>query len=69
MTSRIVDLVVFQFTETEKAVQVGLDEADRASAVWLPKSQVEIAEKAIVNGVLFHDLSLPQWLAEERGLI
>lgn len=67
--SQLVDLVVFQFAETEKAVLVGEDEADRSKAVWLPKSQIEISEKATVNGVLFHDLTLPEWIAQERGLI
>ena len=69
MKSQLVDIVVFQFAETDKAVQVGEDEADRSKAVWLPKSQIEIVEKAVVNGILFHDLTLPEWLAQERGLI
>lgn len=67
--SILIDIVVFQFAETEKAIQVGEDETDRSKAVWLPKSQIEIAEKAVVNGILFHDLTLPEWLAQERGLI
>jgi len=64
-----VDLVVFKFAETEKDVLIGLDEADKPIAVWLPKSQIEIREKAVVNGILFHELTLPERLATEKGLI
>lgn len=65
----LVDLVVFVFEERPLAICVGEDSDDRSKAVWLPRSQIEIEEKATVNGVLFHDLTLPEWLAIERGLV
>jgi hypothetical protein len=63
------DMVVFVHQETAGAVLVSEDEKDRENAVWLPKSQIEIEPKATVLGVLFHDLTLPEWLAIEKGLV
>jgi len=65
---RLYDMVVFVHHETDLAVLVSED-GDRKRAVWLPKSQIEIAKKAIVNGVLYHDLTLPEYLAIEKGLV
>jgi hypothetical protein len=45
------------------------DDGDRANAVWLPKSACEISEKSAVNGQLFHDLTLPDRLARDKGLV
>lgn len=69
MAKELVDIVVFLFAETDKDVLVGDDEAERSKAVWLPKSQVEISEKAVVNGILFHDLTLSKRLATDKGLV
>ena len=62
------DMVVFVHKETDKAVLVSEDD-DRAGAVWIPKSQIEIEPKGKINGVLFHDLTLPVWLAIDKGLV
>lgn len=61
--SNIIDLTVHLHHETEGAVMVS-DTADPADAVWLPKSQIEIEEDGAV-----HTVSLPEWLAKEKGLI
>jgi len=42
------------------------DEDNRESWVWLPLSQIEIAE---VPGSKAVEVSLPEWLAHEKGLI
>lgn len=63
------DMVVFVHHETNLAVLVTEDETDRKHAVWLPRSQIEIAPKATVNGVLFRDLTLPESLAIEKRLV
>lgn len=62
-----VTLKVIKHSETNDAVLVSLD-GERDNAVWLPLSQIEIGEGPTVNGVTYHDLTLPRWLAENRGL-
>lgn len=49
---------------TPRAVLVSND-GDVEKAVWLPLSQVEIVTKR--NGIA--DVTVPEWLARERGLI
>lgn len=63
MRSDVIDLEVHLHHETDRAVLVS-DTGDKADAVWLPKSQVEIEEYGTC-----HMVTLPEWLAEERGLI
>lgn len=60
MKSNIVDVDVIVVHQTEKAVLVKTDEG--GEGVWLPLSQVELDEAAGV-------VTLPEWLALERGLI
>lgn len=43
-----------------------LDENNREVWVWLPLSQIEIAE---INGNSIVEVSLPEWLAKDKGLI
>lgn len=64
--SRIIDLEVIWTHETEKAVLVASDE--EAEPVWLPKSQVEIDKGEHIRGSLI-EITLPQSLAEEKGLV
>jgi hypothetical protein len=65
MKSDLVDIMVFKWRETEKAVLVGEDDEDIKRAVWLPKSQIEIERRP--DG--FHTVTLPESLAHEKGLI
>jgi hypothetical protein len=66
--SDLVDLVVVLRFETELAVLVS-ETGERKDAVWLSKSQVEIAERPRREGrTPLFDLTLPERLAEEKGL-
>jgi hypothetical protein len=69
LTEALYDMVVFVHHETDSALLVSEDHEDRKGAVWLPKSKIEIAPKAKVNGILYHDLTVPEWLAIEKGLV
>ncbi len=64
MKSNIVDIDVEVTARTAKAVLVhtGIKE----KAIWLPLSQIEIEETGI--GEIF-TVTLPEWLALEKGLI
>lgn len=55
--SELVDIAGEIQGETEKAIR--FFDGDRT--VWLPKSQVEINDDGTVT--------MPEWLAEEKGLI
>lgn len=61
--STITDIDVQLLHRTERAVLVTTDIPERG--VWLPLSQVEI-EPSEIGGL--HTVTLPQWLAEEKGL-
>ena len=50
--------------ETEKAGLVTMDEP--SSGVWLPRTEIEINETGI-GGIL--TVTLPEWLAMDKGLI
>lgn len=60
--------------ERPRAVLAGLTE-DRRAAVWLPKSQVEIVtigpQERKLRGIVIQAvrITLPEWLAKEKGLI
>lgn len=68
MKSDLIDIVVQMHAETEKAVLVS-DDGDKDKAVWIPKSQCEVEPKAVVKGERFHTITLPEWLAKDKGLI
>lgn len=61
--SDLIDVSVKLHHETEKAWLVS-DDGDKDNAVWVPKSQAEIEPK---NGVFI--LTLPEWLATDKGLL
>ena len=55
----------YQFVrETEKAICV----TDGKKEVWLPKSQIEYELKQ-VTGTTFADVTMPEWLAIDKGLV
>lgn len=66
--SDLVDLSGIKLGETEKAIKVrfygtpGEDYKD----VWLPKSQIEEEPMQTKDGVT---ITMPQWLAEEKGIV
>lgn len=62
--ARLTDITVRLVQQTERAILV-TDSDDLEKAVWLPKSQVEFVEKA--DGIV--EVTLPEWLAIERGLV
>ena len=64
MKSDYVDLDVQVLHETKKATLVTLDVPE--NSVWLPKAKIELSETGIV-GIM--TVTLPEWLALERGLI
>lgn len=57
--SDLIECAVQLHHETPKAWLVS-DDGEKENAVWIPKSQAEMA-----NGLL----TLPEWLAKEKGLI
>lgn len=62
--TRLTEVTVRLVQQTERAILVN-DSDDPDKAVWLPKSQVEFEEKA---GDIV-EVTLPEWLATERGLV
>lgn len=64
MKSDLLDLKVMRHAETERAVLVS-DDGDSKKAVWLPKQNVEIENGP--HGTV--TITLPEWLALEKGLI
>lgn len=62
--SRLTEITVQLHQQTERAILVS-DDGDVEKACWLPKSQIEFAEKA--GGMI--EVTLPEWLATERGLV
>lgn len=64
--SNIIDVELVWMHETEKGVLVAADET--TEPVWLPKSQVEIDAPGRVRGSTC-TITLPEWLAADKGLI
>ncbi len=68
MRSDLVDLLLFEHHRTAAAVLVS-DDGEEKSAVWLPLSQVEIEAKPGRPGGREVLVTLPQWLATDKGLV
>ena len=64
MKSNIIDIDGAIEARTQKAVL--FHTGDKSEAAWLPLSQIEIEETAF-GGIV--TVSLPEWLALEKGLI
>ena len=60
--SDLIDIVVLFRTETANAVLVN----DLKKLVWLPKSQIEIVKSKTDKTCT---VTLPEWLAIEKGLV
>lgn len=64
MKSNLVDIDVEVTVRTAKAILVHT--GNKEEAVWLPLSQIEIAPSGF-GGI--ETVTLPEWLALEKGLI
>ncbi len=64
MRSDVIDITVQRLHETDKAVLV--TDSIPEKGVWLAKTLIEIEPSAV--GGLF-TVTLPEWLALEKGLI
>lgn len=62
--SDLVDLTMHLHAATERAIRVS-DTGEEEKAVWLPLSQVEVLKRP--GGIVV--VTLPEWLAHEKGLI
>jgi hypothetical protein len=62
--SNIIDIDGAIEARTDRAIL--FHTGDKTEAAWLPLSQVEVAETGI--GGIF-TVTLPEWLAQEKGLI
>lgn len=65
MKSDLVDIAGVQHAETDKAILFS-ETADKADAVWLPKSMIEIEYDGHRN---FVTVTMPERLALDKGLI
>ena len=64
--SKLIDIAVELRHETSKAYLVH----DGDGPIWLPKSQCEVYDNGVNNGgSKFVTVTLPEWLAREKGLI
>ncbi len=64
MKSNVIDIDGAIEAQTDKAVL--FHDGDKTQAVWLARSQIEINETGI-GGIV--TVTLPEWLATEKGLI
>ena len=64
MRSNIIDIDVSIEARTEKAVLAHT--GDKSKAAWLPLSQIEISETGFPE---IWTVTLPEWLALDKGLI
>lgn len=62
--SDLIDLTLHVHIETAAAVLVS-DDGEKDSGVWLPKSQIEMEKK----GPYVFIITMPEWLAMDKGLI
>ncbi|MDB6178967.1 hypothetical protein PAF17_15860 [Paracoccus sp. Z330] len=62
--SEIIDLRGQVHARTDRAILFSTD-GDRESAEWLPLSQIEVGE--LHRGV--GEITLPEWLAVDKGLM
>jgi hypothetical protein len=65
MRSDLVEVTVLLVTQTDKAVLVS-DTGESRDAVWVPKSQIEIEETDREGAYV---ITLPEWLAIEKGFV
>lgn len=62
----IIELLVQVKRQTDAAIMVAGDIGKKQKDIWLPKSQIEIDS---VDEKGFAHIQIPEWLAEDKGLI
>lgn len=62
----LIDIAGCLHAETDKAILFS-DTADKKDGVWIPKSQCEFEHDG--GQARFITVTLPEWLAKEKGLI
>lgn len=65
MAKELVDIEVEIMVETERGIQV----FDGKTTAWLPKSQIEIERRPRAGHKALTIVTLPEWLAKDKGLI
>jgi hypothetical protein len=65
--SNLVDVTVFFIRETRAAIGIA-HKARVSPVIYLPKSQIEWEPRAAMSGQAIK-VTLPKWLAQEKGLI
>lgn len=66
--SDLIDVSLALHHETPKALLVS-DDGDREHAIWLPKFLIEFEHWSRNTGGRLVKVTLPEWLAKEKGLI
>jgi hypothetical protein len=66
MGKKLTDMTVFHHGHLSTPLAVCVSEDEDSKKVWLPKSQIEIEDASVEHGPI--NITLPQWLAEEKGL-
>lgn len=59
-----IDTTVEIHAETDRAILVSED-GDEFGAVWLPLAEIEVSRRRGAKA----SISVPEWLAEDRGLV
>lgn len=68
MTSNV-DIEVTLHADPEGAFAICVsDDGEKRNSVWLPRSQIDIHNVNAVEGDVI-TITLPEWLAEDKGLI
>lgn len=65
MKSDLIDVACFRHAETDKAILISEDGV-KEHAVWLPKSQIEIATDRLTSAIM---VTMPEWLAIDKSLV
>ena len=66
MKSDLIDVTLQLHHKTDKAILVS-DDGNRAKAIWLPVAHIEMEPMPGKAGIVV--VTLPEWLANDKGLI
>lgn len=68
MKSDLVDIDAVRHAETKQAVKIS-DDGVTEHAVWVPKAHCEIVPFTGRDGRQYVKVTMPEWLALDKGLI